>query len=99
MSRGFPVAEYEQRLARAQALMDQAGLGALLLTTEPDFRYFTGYLTRFWESPTRPWFLIVPARGKPLAVIPSIGAALLGKTWIEDIRTWSAPDPLDGSRA
>jgi len=93
--RGFPVSEYRDRLARAQAMMAQAGLSALLLTTEPEVRYFTGYLTRFWESPSRPWYLVVPASGDPVAVIPSIGAALMGKTWITDIRTWSAPDLMD----
>ena len=95
MSRGFPVEEYRGRLACAQARMDKEGLGALLLTTEPDMRYFTGFLTRFWESPSRPWFLIVPVSGDPVAVIPSIGAALMGATWISDIRTWAAPDPED----
>lgn len=95
MSRGFAVSEYESRLERAQAGMAQAGLGALLLTTEPEVRYFSGFLTRFWESPSRPWFLIIPAQGKPVAVIPSIGAALMAKTWIEDIRTWPAPMPED----
>ena len=94
-NRGFEGAEYQARLSRAQALMARAGLGALLLSLEADVRYFTGYLTRFWESPTRPWFLVVPATGKPIAVIPSIGAALMGATWIDDIRTWSAPDTRD----
>ena len=75
--------------------MAEKELEALLLSTEPEIRYFTGFLTRFWESPTRPWYLIVPARGNPIAVIPSIGAALMGKTWISDIRTWSAPDLVD----
>lgn len=93
--RGFPVSEYCARLGRAQGLMAKAGLSALLLTTEAEVRYFTGYLTRFWESPTRPWFLIVPAAGNPVAVIPLIGAALMAKTWITDIRTWSAPDLVD----
>ncbi|MGB7432502.1 MAG: Xaa-Pro peptidase family protein [Ahrensia sp.] len=93
--RGFTTAEFEARTARAQALMAQAGLDALLLTTEPEVRYFTGYLTRFWESPTRPWFLLVPASGKPVAVIPSIGAWLMGTTWLDDIRTWQAPDLSD----
>ena len=93
--RGFRTAEYQSRLARAQTLMARANLGALLLSTEADLRYFTGYLTRFWESPTRPWFLVVPASGKPIAVIPSIGAALMQQTWIDDIRTWSAPDAAD----
>lgn len=93
--RGFPEAEFEARCAKAQAKMAKAGLAALLVTSEPEVRYFTGYLTRFWESPTRPWFLIVPASGKPIAVIPSIGAALMRQTWIDDIRTWSAPDLRD----
>ncbi|NVO55311.1 aminopeptidase P family protein [Rhodobacteraceae bacterium B1Z28] len=93
--RGFEQAEFEARTQRAQKLMETAGLSALLLTTETDVRHFTGFLTRFWESPTRPWFLIVPAQGNPVAVIPSIGAALMGQTWIDDIRTWSAPDLQD----
>lgn len=93
--RGFPKAEYEDRTRRAQTMMGRVGLGALMLTTEPEIRYFTGYLTRFWESPSRPWFLIVPQTGKPVAVIPSIGAALMGQCWIDDIRTWPAPSPDD----
>lgn len=75
--------------------MDAADLDALLLTTEPELRYFTGYLTRFWESPTRPWFLIVPGTGDPIAVIPSIGAPLMGQTWLREIRTWRSPDYTD----
>lgn len=95
MSRGFPETEYRARVAAAQARMAQAGLGALMLTTEPELRYFTGFLTRFWESPSRPWFLVLPAAGDPVAVIPAIGAALMGRTWIADIRTWPAPVPDD----
>ena len=92
---GFPAAEFAQRTARAQALMARESLAALLLTNEPDLRYFSGFLTRFWESPTRPWFLIVPASGDPVAVIPSIGRELMARTWLRDIRTWRAPDPVD----
>ncbi|GAW35701.1 putative peptidase [Roseovarius sp. A-2] len=95
MTRGVEVAEYRVRVRRAQTEMEQAGLRALLLTAEPEVRYFTGFLTRFWESPSRPWFLILPASGDPVAVIPSIGAALMGTTWISDIRTWAAPEPDD----
>jgi Xaa-Pro aminopeptidase len=90
--RGFDQVEFEGRTQRAQYLMKASGLSALLLTTETDVRYFTGFLTRFWESPTRPWFLIVPANGTPVAVSPSSGAAQMGQTWINDIRTWIAPD-------
>ncbi|MCB0034966.1 MAG: aminopeptidase P family N-terminal domain-containing protein, partial [Anaerolineales bacterium] len=94
-SRGFTTAEFEMRLTRAQRLMHEQDLAALWLTTEPEFRYFSGFLTQFWQSPTRPWFLVVPAQGKPMAVIPEIGAAYLATTWLDDIRTWPAPTPAD----
>ncbi|WP_319024832.1 M24 family metallopeptidase [Nisaea sediminum] len=93
--RGFPAAEFGARLERAQRQMAAAGLDLLLLTTEPDVRYFSGFLTQFWQSPTRPWFLLVPAEGKPVAVIPGIGAPAMERTWIEDIRTWASPNPAD----
>lgn len=91
----FPAAEYRVRVARLQAGMAARGLEALLLTTLADLFYTTGFLTRFWESPARPWFVLVPQAGDPVAVIPSIGADLMGRTWISDIHTWDAPDPRD----
>ena len=91
----FPAQEYRDRVARLQAGMALKGLDALLLTSPADLFYTTGFLTRFWESPARPWFVIVPQVGGPIAVIPSIGAELMGRTWVTDIRTWQAPDPAD----
>lgn len=93
--RGFEHQEFELRTQRAQTLMEAANLDALLLTTEPEVRYYTGFLTRFWESPTRPWFVVLPRSGNPIAVIPSIGALLMGQTWVDDIRTWQAPNYAD----
>ena len=75
--------------------MAKEGLDGLLLTTEPEIRYFTGFLTRFWLSPTRPWFLLVPALGKPVAVVPSIGRECFQATWIDDVRSWDSPQPDD----
>ncbi|MBB5516185.1 Xaa-Pro aminopeptidase [Rubricella aquisinus] len=91
----FPRAEYAARIAAFQARMARAGADALLLTSPADVFYTTGFLTRFWESPARPWFIVIPVEGAPVAVIPSIGADLMGRTWLEDIRTWDAPDPVD----
>ena len=93
--RGFDEAEFAARTARAQRQMALAGIAGLLLMSEPEVRYFSGFQTLFWQSPTRPWFLFVPATGKPVAVIPEIGAALMRRTWLDDIRTWSAPAPAD----
>ena len=94
-SRGFPDAEFAERTERAQRTMAAAGMAGLLLMTEAEVRYFSGFQTLFWQSPTRPWFLFVPASGKPIAIIPEIGAELMRGTWLDDIRTWSAPCPED----
>lgn len=99
MGQGFDRAEHAARWERAQAAMQARGLDALLLTTEPEFRYFAGFHTRFWESPTRPWYLILPAEGAPVAVIPEIGAPLMARGPVADIRTWPAPDYEDDGLA
>lgn len=93
--RGFPRIEFERRLEKAQSKMAAQNIDLLLLTTEPELRYFSGFLTQFWQSPTRPWFMIVPASGKPVAIIPEIGATLMARTWLDDIRTWGSPNPTD----
>lgn len=87
--------ELDSRLERAQRSMREFGLDALLLTTPPNFQYFSGFDTQFWESPTRPWYLIAPAIGKCTLVIPEIGVPAFAGGWIEDIRHWPAPRPAD----
>lgn len=87
--------EYASRRAKAQDRMQAAGLDALLFTTEAEIQYFTGFLTRFWQSPCRPWFLVLPANDDPIAIIPAIGAEVMAATGIKDIRTWPAPRPED----
>ena len=47
--RGFDTAEFAARCAHAQAAMAQAD-GALLLTSEAEIRYFTGFMTQFWQA-------------------------------------------------
>ncbi|MEM8742378.1 MAG: Xaa-Pro peptidase family protein [Pseudomonadota bacterium] len=91
----FPEAEFRARIDRLQCAMAAEDIDALLLTMPADIFYVSGFLTRFWESPARPWFVVVPVCGAPKAVIPSIGAAQMGQSWIADIRTWPAPDPTD----
>ena len=93
--RGFESREFETRCEKLQREMSARDIDVMLFSTEPEVRYYSGFHTRFWESPTRPWFLVVPAHGKPVAVIPEIGATGMAATWVEDIRTWSSPDPGD----
>jgi Xaa-Pro aminopeptidase len=94
-ARGFKQAEFEDRTERAQRRMHELEMDAILLTTEPQVRYFSGFLSQFWHSPTRPWFLLIPLEGKPIAVIPSIGVAGMQQSWVDDIRSWSSPQPED----
>lgn len=94
-ARGFDDDEFRLRTHKAQEQMAQQNLSGMLLMTEPEVRYFTGFHTLFWQSPTRPWFVFVPSAGKPVALIPAIGDALMRQSWLDDIRTWSAPAPDD----
>lgn len=93
--RGFDENEYKARTHGIQIGMAKHGLDGLLFCSEAEVRYFSGFHTPFWQSPTRPWFLFIPAQGKPIAIIPEIGASLMRTTWIKDIRSWSAPYPAD----
>ena len=92
---GFKLKEYENRLEKAQSLMHLNQIDILLITTEQFMRYFTGFSTQFWQSPTRPWYLIIPIKGLPKAVIPDIGLSAMQKTWIKEIYTWPSPRPKD----
>ena len=69
--RGVPESELAQRFSKAQDLMQEQNIDCIVLTTEPDIFYFTGFKSRFWASPTRPFFLIIPPRPytRPIAVI------------------------------
>lgn len=93
----FSDAEYERRLSQTQSAMQQEGLGALFLTMEVHHSYFGGVASEFWASPTRPFFLVLPSKGNITAVVPSIGENLysMSATTIQNIETWSAPNPTD----
>ena len=93
--RGFGNVEYEERVKKARQLMQENKLEMLLVTSPQNFRYFTGLDSYFWESPTRPWFLLLSINHDPVAIIPSIGVTALQKTWIQDIKTWQSPNPDD----
>ena len=93
--RSFTVEEFSVRTKKLQLEMAKVNIGAVFFTTEPEFRYFSGFKSQFWESPTRPWFLVVPAKGKPIAIVPELGVAGFEETWIEDVRSWPAPRPED----
>ena len=95
IKKGFADEEFENRTLRAQEIMHEYELDGILLTAPQNIRYFTGYDSQFWESPTRPWFVIVPLSGKPIAIVPEIGESEFKKTWLDEIKTWPSPRPED----
>lgn len=90
----FDKSEFAHRIARTQLKLSKHRLDALVVTAPPNFRYFCGFDTQFWESPARPWFLVIPASGETIGVVPEIGAPVLQDA-VGSLRTWAAPCPED----
>lgn len=93
--RGFDDSEYAARCRRLQHMMGEKAIDLLLFTTAAELAYCCGFATPFWRSPTRPWFMLLPAGGKPVAVIPTIGSALMRDCYVEEVRCWPSPHPHD----
>ena len=83
-------AERLQRLAKARALMQQAGIGAIIVESGPSLDYFTG--VQWWRS-ERLTGAVIPAQGDPIIVTPffekpsvseSLGVPAEIRTWNED---------------
>ncbi len=91
----FSRAEFEQRIERACRLMNREKLDALLVTSEANMEYLSGFVTQFaWNTPTRPWYFVLTRTGKATAVIPEVGLSNWRETsWVKDIRTWLSPRP------
>ena len=54
----FPKEEYLKRLDNIHKKLENENIDAIVITSPANFRYFSGLDSNFWESPTRPWFLI-----------------------------------------
>lgn len=92
----FPPKEYEQRIERARALMADAGIDGLLITSEANFRYFTGYILQSPVQQARPRYFVLPRVGSPCAIVPRTNVLGMRRTtWVSDIRNWLAPCPED----
>ena len=76
----FTRAEFEHRVDRARALMTEHELDAVVVCSEPNLEYLSGFRIEFaWNTPTRPWYFVVPREGDATAVIPEIGRS----SWLE----------------
>ena len=64
--RGFSQSEFEQRAQKAQRIMNEEKLDAILLTTEPNVRYFNAaeISSVFLYNMAMGTILIIPKNGK-----------------------------------
>ena len=83
------VDEYKGRVAGLQALMDEARLDAVFVTSEANFRYVTGFDSPTWINLTRPRYCVVPLTGDPIIVSPTTNLIIIERTsWVTDVRSW-----------
>jgi Xaa-Pro dipeptidase len=80
-------AERADRLARAQAMMQSAGIDALLIESGASLIYYTGIR---WHRSERLTAAILPARGAPLIVCPFFEKPSIDESLAipADVRVW-----------
>src|SRR5580765_5958058 len=94
-SADFPLAEYNRRFARLRALMEDSGLDALVLATESNVRWISGYDSMIWAAAASwlPGALVVtrdPAQA--LLVVSAFDAGAAAGT------AWTPIAPYDDAR-
>ena len=93
----FPPDEYELRVSRARALMEEAGIDALLLTQMENVRYLAGYLSLLWISKFRPLLALLPHDPgvAPTLILPGQEYGNAKTSWIEEIAFYrDQEDPI-----
>ena len=80
-------AERLQRLAKARALMQRHGLGAVLIEPGASLDYFTGVR---WSRSERLTATVIPATGEPIIVTPFFEKPSVAESLAipAEIRTW-----------
>lgn len=91
----FTRREFENRVERARALMVREKLDGILVTSEMNLEYLSGFTTQFaWNTPTRPWYFVLPLKGQAVGIIPDIGVTNWQATsWCRKVLSWPSPRP------
>src|SRR5438105_14260166 len=77
-----------QRLAKARSLMQQHGIGAIIVESGPSLDYLTG--VQWWRS-ERLTAAVIPASGEPIIVTPFFERPSVAESLSvpAEIRTWN----------
>src|SRR5258708_27969439 len=84
-------AERLQRLAKARALMQRHGIGAVIVESGPSLDYFTG--VQWWRS-ERLTAAVIPAHGEPVILTPFFERPSVAESLSipAGIRTWNGDE-------
>jgi Xaa-Pro aminopeptidase len=79
MSFIYSIGEIRRRRERAQELMREQGLDALLLTNDGNLIYFVGLPTAYGlhRSNDRPGVAVLPSQGDPICVVAANMASII----------------------
>ncbi|MBV8682917.1 MAG: aminopeptidase P family protein [Caulobacteraceae bacterium] len=90
-ARPISPAERQSRLEKAQRLMVERGVGALLVEPGSSLEYFTGVQ---WRRSERTTAAVIPARGDVVIVTPFFEEPSVRETLAvpAEVRTWDEPD-------
>src|SRR5688572_9764041 len=83
----FPAEEFVRRYERLRDELERIGADAILVTSEANFNYFTGYIAAHpWVSYSRNLIAILPREGEPVMVIPEfLSEDARRQSWIEQV--------------
>ena len=86
----FEEAEYLQRYARAQELMERDGLDALVVSEKNNYWYFSGLISYQLDHIQRPQICILPKSGRPLLLVyGNDKAKAKALPWIGEVRAYT----------
>ena len=89
----FPLSEYVGRISRIRDEMRRAGMDALLISTEPNVVYFTGFLNGYWICTMHDDVQLVligadPSED-PVLLIPGHLEQAARTGCVDEVRTWT----------
>jgi Xaa-Pro aminopeptidase len=90
----IPDTRYGERTVRAQGLLVERGIAALLVGVGADLRYLTGYVAMTLERLT---MLVLPAAGRPSVLVPRLEAMAAAaspaiRAGLADVIPWDETD-------
>jgi Xaa-Pro dipeptidase len=90
MEAPFAEQEYLDRYERARALMERAGLDALVISEKNNYWYFTGLISYQLDHVQRPQICFLPKSGKPtLLVYGNDKAKAKALPWVGEVRAYT----------